>query len=227
MTVFTRKLIMGLVLLAFVVPVLTVGSASAHSNNNNFNRHHRHHNNNDDENDHDNTGCLVEIDLPSITIEGFNSEGSRKQKHSYNNDDVTCVTATPTTSVDPTCDQLGFYIIPTTVGVDYTVNGVVVAAGNHTVPNGTTVTIVAVAQQGYAFNLGTTTTWTYTINAPTNCTTATTASVTTSTPPQVKVVPKGGVYAGGGGAQNSSAATFGLITSMTAVAVGLVRKFVA
>ncbi len=226
MTLVSRKLIIGLVLMALVVPVLTVSSASAERSNNNYQQHSNYNNQTKCSNDEDEE--LSRIEDRGFSLNYFNNQDSHNEgRHHYNK--PTCVTATPATAEDPTCDQLGFYIIPTTVGVNYTVDGQVVAAGNHTVPNGTTVTIVAVAQQGYAFNANTPTSWTYTITAPTNCTTATTVSTTpTPTPaPQVQVVPTGGVYAGGGGAQNSSAAVFGLISSMTIAAVGLVRKFVA
>ncbi len=225
MTRASHKLLIGLILTALAVPVVAVSSVSAERYNNNDRHHNQYHN----EDKPDCSDDLVEIprDNELYSTNYFNNDGmDRHNRHHKQNQEVTCVTATPATSVDPTCDQLGFYIIPTTVGVNYTVDGQVVAAGNHTVPNGTTVTIVAVAQQGYAFDQGTPTSWTYTINAPTGCVTATTASATTPTP-QVKVVPTGGVYAGGGGAQNSSAALFGLIGSTTALAVGLVRKFVA
>lgn len=86
----------------------------------------------------------------------------------YNNE---CTPTTPpsvtalVTFTAPTCKALGTYTIPTTEGVDYSINGAVVAAGDYTASNGSTVTVVATAQQGFV--LKGTTEWTYTFTAPT------------------------------------------------------------
>lgn len=69
----------------------------------------------------------------------------------------------------PTCSVLGFYTVPTTEGVKYYVNSIVVAAGKHTMNNGVTVTVTAIADDGVELKEGATNQWTYTFTAPTNC----------------------------------------------------------
>jgi hypothetical protein len=78
--------------------------------------------------------------------------------------DVACDTDTPVTPTPPThVDMCGTeddtYTIPTTAGVDYQINGQTVAAGTY--PGTGTVTITAVAQDGYVLN-DVTSEWTFT-----------------------------------------------------------------
>lgn len=80
--------------------------------------------------------------------------------------DVTPVAPTFTPS---TCDLLGYYTIPTTEGIKYYVDGKVISADKYTVANGKSVTINAIADEGYSIKDGATNQWSYTFNAPTNC----------------------------------------------------------
>jgi hypothetical protein len=70
----------------------------------------------------------------------------------------TSVTATAPTNIDPCGTVNDTYIIPTTTGVNYQINGQTVAA--NTYPGTGSVTITAVAQAGYV--LQGTATWTFT-----------------------------------------------------------------
>ena len=73
-----------------------------------------------------------------------------------------CVTPVEFTFTDPTCDELGTYIIPTTVGVDYFVNNELTPAspGKYDALTGSTVTVAAVAQTGYEL-VNNTSPWTH------------------------------------------------------------------
>lgn len=68
-----------------------------------------------------------------------------------------------------TCGALGYYTIPVAEGVKYYVGDEIVAVGNHTVANGITITINAVADEGYSIKEGATNQWIYTFNAAANC----------------------------------------------------------
>lgn len=89
--------------------------------------------------------------------------------------DLECVLGTESVTPEaviftaPTCDKLGYYTVPEMQGVKYYVNGQVVDKGKHVVANGTTVTINAVAEEGFSIKEGATNQWTYTFTAPTNC----------------------------------------------------------
>lgn len=79
------------------------------------------------------------------------------------------VRATPVEFIDPTCDSYGHYTIPQKTGVSYQINGSTVAAGTYDVPAGTTVTVTAIAQQGYKFKGEATTLWSHTFSTPEGC----------------------------------------------------------
>jgi hypothetical protein len=72
------------------------------------------------------------------------------------------VTAAAPTATDQTANASGFITIPTSVGVDYALDGAAVLAGNHDVAPGPHA-VVATAQPGYAL-LGQTS-WNLTVNA--------------------------------------------------------------
>jgi hypothetical protein len=83
---------------------------------------------------------------------------------------ATPVTPGTPTFVDDTCsaDDTAAYTIPDTKGVDYMVDNAKVDAGTHQATDVSTITITAVAQNGYT--LTGTTTWTHTFPAaPTDC----------------------------------------------------------
>jgi len=72
---------------------------------------------------------------------------------------------TSVTFVAPTCDALGSYTIPALAGVEYSVDDVVKTAGTYSVANGTSVTIIATALEGYVLD-GISSEWSYTFTAP-------------------------------------------------------------
>lgn len=125
------------------------------------------------------------------------------------------------TFIQPTCDKLGSYTIPTTENVEYKINGEVVAAGTYTAQNGTTVTVTAEALEGYYIGDETTDTWTNTFTAPNNC-----GQVLGTTTTAQVAAPVSGVKAGAGGADATSIASLlGLGGSLGATSLGLaVRK---
>lgn len=84
---------------------------------------------------------------------------------------VASVTPAPVVFTASTCDTLGYYTITGTTGVEYYVDGQVVAAGKHTVANGKTVVVTAVAdtELGYEIKEGATNQWSYTFTAKTDC----------------------------------------------------------
>lgn len=55
--------------------------------------------------------------------------------------------------VNPTCKESGSYTIPTSEGVVYKINDVVVPAGTYTVANGDQVTVIAEATEGYELSV--------------------------------------------------------------------------
>lgn len=67
-------------------------------------------------------------------------------------------TGTPGDATNPS------YTVPTTTGVNYFANGSSVAAGQHPLAQGSSVTITAVAQAGYALAEGAQSSWTLTAN---------------------------------------------------------------
>jgi hypothetical protein len=91
--------------------------------------------------------------------------------------DTSVVTAVAPTFTDDTCSNFlttgASYIIPSTTGVDYFVNGAVAPAGSYNAADGATVTVIAQAQPG--FTLTETTTFTHTFSAAPSCTTHVTA----------------------------------------------------
>lgn len=76
------------------------------------------------------------------------------------------VTPKAVTFKAPTCDVLGSYTIPTMTGIKYYIDGKVVASGTYTAQNGKTITVMAVAEEGYNIKKNATNQWTYTFNAP-------------------------------------------------------------
>lgn len=187
---------------------------------------HRNNWNNNDNDYHQYPTCINPDSDPADNVEdeGF-QQNSFRRRHHNNQERNICATATPATFDPSTCDELGSYTIVASTGVDYTIDGDVVAPGTYTAENGTTVTIVAVAQEGYAFEPETVTSWTYTFNAPTNCEVPQVLSASTTTP-QVTVTPTGPVHAGAGGGSNTSTpAITGFLVSILAVSTALIRKF--
>lgn len=219
-----RKMGVGIVILTLAVAVFVPTIASAGRN-----RGDR-----DDWNNHEymQRPCVPaqEEDLKVVDQEGGrhvgdNSEGYRNNRR-HHGQRKTCAIAEPVTFDPSTCGALGTYTIVAATGVYYTINGEIVAPDTYTAENGTTVTIVAVAQAGYAFETDAVTSWTYTYNTPTDC--ETTPVETASATTQVTVTPVGGVSAGAGGTSTTNSTTLlGLITSIGAVAFGIVRKFVS
>jgi hypothetical protein len=140
----------------------------------------------------------------------------------YNEDDeqrYTCVTPAPVTFVDPVCNQIGTYTIPQSTGVDYVINNTVVAAGTYEAANGSSVTITATPQQGYLFNQGVPTVWTYTFNIPVNC----------EQPPVVTQItrpPTAPVHAGVGIQSYNPLYVLGAVGSLGLIGLGLHRKSV-
>ncbi len=92
---------------------------------------------------------------------------------------VMATTVTPATIefTDPCGTANDTFTIPTTTGVDYQIGGVTIAAGTHHTTGVLSVTVTAVAQEGYAFAEDTETTQTLTFtNVP--CETETDPNVT-------------------------------------------------
>ena len=225
MTSTMRKLGVGITVLTLVVAVFVPTIASAER------RRGGHHDR--DDNDYSQQECVPALEITPDVLDDDegrrfdnNNEQSHDRRRHHGRRDI-CATATPATFDPSTCDALGTYTIVEAAGVDYTIDGEVVAPGTYTAANGTTVTIVAVAQEGYAFEADAVTSWTYTYNAPTDC--ETTPVVTTSSiTPQVTAKPVGAVHAGAGGAAAANGnALLGLVASIGTLAFGIVRKFVA
>lgn len=78
-------------------------------------------------------------------------------------------TPAPVIFTPATCSVLGYYTVPTTVGIKYYVDGKVIAAGAHSVENGKTISVTAIAELDYEIKAGATNRWTYSFVAPTNC----------------------------------------------------------
>lgn len=167
--------------------------------------------------------------IPPVTgvTDGLNWTTVGQAVYNNNCQPVEEVTPAVVTFKAPTCDALGSYTIPTTVGVEYLVAGKVVAAGTYTAQNGATVTVTAQATKGFFIGDETTKSWSGTFTAPTNC--GAVLGATTTTPPQVTAKPVGGVSAGaGGGSSTSTAAMVGLVGSIVTLGLGLsVRKWTA
>lgn len=220
MTLTMRKLGVGATLLTLVIGLGLPTIASAERSN--------HHN----QNEYNNNQKRCREEEQEEPVEDSREDGRQlngrdnQNENWHHNRRKTCATAEPATFDPSTCGELGSYTIVESTGVDYTINDVVVAPGTYTAANGTTVTIVAVAQEGYAFRPDAVTTWTYTFNAPTNCETPQVLSSTTTVTPQVTAQPTGGVSAGAGGAAvaDTKAALLGLVVSIGTVAFGVVRK---
>ncbi|MEP6478431.1 MAG: hypothetical protein ABJB03_03490, partial [Rhodoglobus sp.] len=83
------------------------------------------------------------------------------------------VTPAAVTSVQPTCLSDASYTIPTTTGVDYSINGAKVLAGKYTVTGAQSITVTAAAQApDYGFELGVQKSWPLVFSAkPTDCAT--------------------------------------------------------
>jgi hypothetical protein len=166
-------------------------------------------------------------DVPGVTPVNWNTDGMAV----YNNGclggtEITEVTPAAVTFTAPTCDKLGSYTIPATEHVKYMVNGEVVAAGTYTVQNGTTVTVTAVADQGFFIGDETTDTFSNTFTAPTNCGGGqgggTVLGATTTA--GVAATPAGGVNAGTGGVSTLSlGALIGLTASIGSLGLGVRR----
>ena len=109
------------------------------------------------------------------------------------------------TFTDATCDKSGFYTVPTTEHVTYTVNGSEVAAGDYDVANGSSVTVVAVADEGFFIADETTDTWTHEFSTPSGC-----GEVLSE---QVTKTPKGAANAGAGGGSVMTGSLIGLVSS--------------
>jgi hypothetical protein len=92
--------------------------------------------------------------------------------------DSAVVTAVAPTFSDDVCSNFlttgASYAIPSTVGVDYFVNGALAPAGTYNAADGATVTVTAQAQPG--FSLTGTTTFTHTFSTTPSCTTHVTAA---------------------------------------------------
>lgn len=79
-----------------------------------------------------------------------------------------CVTAKEVTFINPTCVLLGSYTIPTASGVVYINGEEKISAGTYPAAAGTTVTINAVALEGYTIT-SSPTTWSHEFVAPRDC----------------------------------------------------------
>ncbi|MCA9332977.1 hypothetical protein KDA00_03820 [Candidatus Saccharibacteria bacterium] len=208
-----RKLGIGIALLTLVIGLTLPGFTSAER---------RHHNNHDEYNSEQQCRDEESEETVIVPLEGV-QEFSYQNNRRNNNRKPICATAEPATFDPSACGELGSYTIVESTGVDYTINGEIVAPGTYEVPNGTTVTIIAVAQNGYAFEDDAITEWTYTYNAPTDCDES---QVLAASTPQVTVTPVGPVHAGaGGGSSINATPVAGLVVSMLITATGLVRKF--
>lgn len=82
---------------------------------------------------------------------------------------LTTVRPKPVLEKNITCKMAGSYTIPSVTGVVYKINGKVVAAGTYTVTTSKTITVTAVAAQGYVLAAGSTTTWHLTFTTPEHC----------------------------------------------------------
>lgn len=114
------------------------------------------------------------INFTAIALEGFELEGTSAWSHQFTvpTDCVLgaqSVTPEPVIFTAPTCSLQGFYIIPETNGVDYTLDGKILTSGKYIVKNGETVVITAVAKSDFELKEGATNQWTYTSTAPVNC----------------------------------------------------------
>lgn len=78
-------------------------------------------------------------------------------------------TPAPVLFTPATCTTLGYYVIPSTTGIKYYIDGKVVAAGKYESVNGKTVTVTAIADLDYEIKEGATNRWVYSFVAPTNC----------------------------------------------------------
>jgi len=164
--------------------------------------------------------------IPDAANGGFGAglNWDAKGQAVYNNNcnggtGITEVVPAAVTFNAPTCNALGSYVVPTTANVTYQVNSATVAAGTYTVPNGSTVTVDAVADAGYYIDSGTTDSWTNTFQTPTGCGSGTPVVA------QVSSTPTGSVKTGGGGAnQTSKTAAYGFAASTTLLGIGLALR---
>lgn len=69
--------------------------------------------------------------------------------------------------VDPTCETDGYFTIPTTIGVDYQIDGITQEAGEYPAYDGDSVIVTAIAQEGYI--LSGTTVWPYEFSIDADC----------------------------------------------------------
>jgi hypothetical protein len=125
------------------------------------------------------------ITIKAYALEGYELTGTTKWSYSFEaptdcDEEQETVVPTAVTFVAPTCTAKGTYTIPAKEGVLYQIGGVTKAAGTYTAENGTSVTVVAVADEGYELGEGAVKSWTYTFTAPTNC--GQTLGTSTTTP---------------------------------------------
>jgi hypothetical protein len=100
---------------------------------------------------------------------GYVLDGADTWTHNFT-DPGNCleeVTAAPVIFSDMRCGLDGSYTIPRTRGVNYLVDGSVVAGGRVTIGSPQSVTVTALAQDG--FSLNGTASWAHTFLAPENC----------------------------------------------------------
>jgi len=83
--------------------------------------------------------------------------------------------AAPTQNASQTCNVVDTYTVPATSNASYQIGGVTKQAGTYPLPEAVSVTITAVAADGYYFPTGTTTSWTFTGGPVSTCETPPTA----------------------------------------------------
>jgi hypothetical protein len=102
---------------------------------------------------------------------GFSLSGTSSFTHTFAATCSSGVTPSPPTFADATCSGSApvgaSYTIPSTTGVDYLVNGVKTAAGTYSAANGSTLTVTAQAQSGFA--LTGTTSFSHTFGSAPTC----------------------------------------------------------
>ena len=103
------------------------------------------------------------------TSTGHGGGGNRKVNPTCYQVQAEVVPTAPTQNTSADCDVLDTYTIPTQANVTYKVNGVTKAAGTYTLGAGEVVTITAHTALPYFFAGGTTTSWTFTGDAPAAC----------------------------------------------------------
>lgn len=107
--------------------------------------------------------------ITALADTNYSLTGTINWTHTFTDEACTTPPVTPSapTGTDLTCDDDGFYTIPSTTGVTYKVNGTVTAAGTYPVITAGSITVTAEVVDGYT--LTGTTSWTLAFTEPDDC----------------------------------------------------------